>query len=106
MAREVIGRISSWPRKWRIVLSLFIAAVGVGVIMRSVQAVHDLDFELDGNIINDGAASNGLFDWADFFDTSGNPVNPLPPNFTAAGFVRDFKTNPNGSFNTSDDTTF
>jgi hypothetical protein len=34
---------------------------GVGVVF-IVQAVHDLDFELDGNIVNDRVISNGLFD--------------------------------------------
>ena len=106
MARTVIGRIGSWPRRWQVLLSLIIS-VGVGVVfMRTVWAVHDLNFELDGNIVNDGAVSNGLFDWADFFDASGNPVAVLPAGFTASVFERDFQTNANGSFNTDDNTTF
>jgi hypothetical protein len=106
MARKVIGRVRRWPPRWRLLLSVVLAA-GMGVMLiRTVHAVHDLDFELDGNIANDGQISNGLFDWADFFDASGNNKNPLPPNFPAAGFERDFNVNANGTFNTSDDTTF
>jgi len=110
MARKVIGRIGSWPRRWRVLFSLVIAA-GLGVVlMQTVEAVHDLDFELDGNIINDGAVSVGSFDWTDFFDANGNSVPVLPdparPGFTASGFHRDFLQNANGSFNTNDDTTF
>jgi hypothetical protein len=103
MARKVIGRIESWPRRWRVLLSLVIA-VGIGVILiRTVQAVHDLDFELDGNIVHDGTLP---FDWADFFDASGNTVDPLPTGFPGAGLERDFLTNANGTYNTSDPTTF
>src|SRR5260221_2858102 len=94
------GRIAGWPRRWRVLLTLVLAA-GMGVVlMRTVQAVHDLDFELDGNIVN-----NGLSDWADFFNASGGKL-PLPAGFTASVFTRVFNTNGNGSFNTSDDTTF
>jgi hypothetical protein len=52
MARMVIGRTGSWPRRWQVLLSLIIS-VGVGVVF-IVQAVHDLDFELDGNIQRPG----------------------------------------------------
>src|SRR5262245_21591405 len=76
MAREVISRISSWPRRWRVLVSLIIAAVVVAVVMRTVHAVHDLAFELDGNVINDNGVTLGTSDWADLFDATGatNPV--------------------------------
>ena len=103
MARKIIGRIGGWPRRWRVLLSLVIA-VGLGVVLiRTVQAVHDLDFELDGNIVHDGTLP---FDWADFFDASGTTVDPLPTGFQGAGLDRDFLTNPNGTYNTNDNTTF
>jgi hypothetical protein len=105
MATNVAGPPGSWRRRWAVLLSLGIAVGAVVVFMQTVQAVHDLDFELDGNIVNDGIVSNGLVDWADFFDASGNPV-ALPPNFPASGFERDFLTNANGTFNTNDNTTF
>src|SRR5262245_58143588 len=110
MARRVIGQLRTWPRGWRGLLSLFIAA-GVGVVLiRNVQAVHDLAFELDGNIINDGFVPNGTFDWENFFDANGNSVPVLPdpsrPGFVASRFVKDFNQNANGSFNAGDDTTF
>src|SRR5262245_7682739 len=106
MASKVVGRFRSWPPGWRILFSLVMAA-GIGVMLiRTVQAVHDLNFELDGNTVNDNGVSLGTSDWNDMFDSAGATKNPLPANFSAAGLVRDFQTNANGSFNTSDDTTF
>jgi hypothetical protein len=113
MANRVIGRIGSWPRRWRVLLSLVIA-VGIGVmLMRTVQAVHDLDFELDGNIINDGATQNGTVDWADLFNAStvgdpfgGGTKSPLPFGFSDADLTRDFELRANGTFSTNDNTTF
>src|SRR5713226_3799954 len=73
----------------------------------SARAVHDLSFELDGNVTTQGSTTfnSPTYDWASFFDASGNKL-PLPANFTASGFDRDFVTNPDGSFATSDTTTF
>jgi len=86
------------------------AVAAAGLIAPALLAVHNLAFELDGDVANNQGTSNGTFDWADFFNANGQkaPVLPDPtrPGFTASGFDRDFLTNANGSFNTSDDTTF
>jgi hypothetical protein len=77
-------------------------------------AVHDLNFQLDGDVSASttthvptppGTATQNL-DWDSVFTSAGANVDPLPTGFTAAAFQRDFLTNANGSFNTSDDTTF
>ena len=80
------------------------------VILMAVPAlaVHDLNFELDGNVAVD--AGGPAFDWVSFFNSSGQPDPVLPhasrPGFDASGFDSDFNTNANGSFSTSDSTTF
>ena len=80
--------------------------VTTGVI--SVLAVHDQEFQLEGDVIastttNIGGLQNR--DWDSLFDTAG-AEKTLPANFTASGFDRDFLTKANGSFNTNDATTF
>src|SRR5688572_9378010 len=84
-----------------VALMLAVAAVAL--------AVHDEDFQLDGNVVTtpDTAVGGNTqeIDWADLFDANGVELG-LPAGFTASGFDPDFVTNTNGSFNTSDNTTF
>ena len=72
-------------------------------------AVHDEDFQLDRNIATSPDTNVGgntqEIDWQDLFDANGAELG-LPAGFTASGFDPDFITNTNGSFNTSDNTTF
>ncbi len=78
------------------------------ILITPAFAVHE-DFELEGNVANDGATVLGDYDWGDLFDVSGGVATPKaspPANFFTPTFIRDFKLNPNGSFNTSDDSTF
>jgi hypothetical protein len=75
------------------------------------NSVKSQTFELDGNIAQNGASANPVtYDWANFFDSSGAKSPVLPdasrPGYTASSFVRDFKTKSNGSFDTSDASTF
>jgi len=94
-------------------------AAGVSMMLiRTLQAVHELAFELEGDIITQGSSNfptlhSPTLDWASFFGVSGDPlpgaVNPVGPGFTASGFEPDFKTTTGRggvTFNTSDDTTF
>ena len=87
--------------------ALSILALSLG-LAGSALAVHDENFELDGNIAED--AGGPAFDWASFFNASGAPSPALPdasrPGFATSGFDRDFATNANGTFNTSDGSTF
>ncbi len=82
------------------------AALGVGPAF----AVHDLVFQLDGDV-NAATTTNvgghaQTIDWSSFFNAAGEEISPLPADFDASSFDRDFGTNANGSFNTSDNTTF
>jgi hypothetical protein len=92
-------------RQLRTVGALASCLLLVGLILApGALAVHDLEFQLDGNVVDDAASAQD-FDWANLFDANGNELG-LPAGFTASSFERDFVTNTNGSFNTSDTTTF
>jgi len=103
-------------RRW---LTGGLAVVGSTVAVVALTAapafaVHDLAFQLDGDVSAATTTNVGghvqLFDWSSFFDSSGNqsPILPDPSRsgFTASGFDRDFVVNANGTYNTSDSTTY
>jgi len=76
----------------------------------TAYAVHDLTFQLDGDVSASTTTNVGghtqTLDWDSLFTSAGTKVNPLPTGFNAATFSKDFTTNPNGSFSTADPTTF
>ncbi len=98
---------SSLTRGRRLRIGTALAACTALVMLMAVPAfaVHDLEFQLDGNT-RDDAASTQDFDWANFINSAGALISPRPAGFDASGFDRDFNTNTNGSFSTSDSTTF
>ena len=113
MARKVISRIGTWPVRWRVLFSLVVAAGMSVVLIRTVQAVHDLAFELDGDVANDPNDGSGRVDWADFFTASsqaapfgGATNDPLPAGFTDAALRRDFDLRATGAYSTRDATTY
>ena len=96
-------------RKRRVAAVAFFVIMLGAFLITPALAVHDLDFQLDGNVAtspdtNVGGTTQEI-DWADLFDANGGEL-ALPAGFTASGFDPDFVTNANGSFNTSDNTTF
>jgi len=102
------GPTSRRPRRFLAVLvltTMVLAQLGPGLI----YAVHDLAMQLDGDVSASTTTSNGsttqTIDWDTLFDSTGTP-KAKPAGFTASGFNRDFIANSNGSFNTSDQTTF
>ena len=82
------------------------AALGVGPAF----AVHDETFQLDGESAAATTTTVGgttqTVDWDSSSTAAGATKGPLPAGFTAAVFDRDFVTNANGTFNTSDSTTY
>jgi hypothetical protein len=106
----MVRLFGSTGRSRRLRIGTAIAACTALVMLMSVpaMAVHDQNFELDGNVLVD--AGGPAFDWASFFNAAGAEAPVLPdasrPGFDASGFDRDFNTNANGSFSTSDNTTF
>ncbi|HZN87351.1 MAG TPA: hypothetical protein VFB44_00095 [Thermoleophilaceae bacterium] len=86
-----------------------LAVLGIFAITNAL-AVHDVVFQLDGD--TDSATTTNVggniqaIDWDNFFDADGDEITPLPTGFDASSFTDDFRTNANGTFNTSDGTTF
>jgi hypothetical protein len=66
-------------------------------------AVHDLEFQLEGNVVDDAASAQD-YDWANLFGANGQEL-ALPAGFTASGFKKDFN-NTGNTFLTNDTTTF
>ena len=84
----------------------------------SALAVHDEEFQLDGDVSASTTTSVGgatqLNDWDTFFDSAGQEIaSALTGGFTASDFIRDFRVNPgcsitaqSGTFCTADQSTF
>ncbi len=91
------------------VLGLVVGLLGSAGI---ALAVHDEDFQLDGNVFAASTTTIGgstqTVDWDSIFTTAGADENPLPTGFDAAGFKKDFlhSTATGGSFITSDTSTY
>ncbi|GAA2475894.1 hypothetical protein GCM10009858_11600 [Terrabacter carboxydivorans] len=92
-----------------------VASLGVAAAMvvagnvPAAFAVHDETFQLDGDVsasttTNVGGTTQAI-DWSTLFGSTGNEL-ALPSGYTASVFSKDFNTNANGSFNTSDATTY
>ena len=107
MRHRIVGLLGGRRRRSLLGGTLAIAAAGVFAI--SALAVHDLKFQLDGDVSASTTTNIGgttqTVDWDTLFDASGNK-KPLPAGFTASAFQTDFSTNANGSFSTSDNTTY
>ena len=103
-------------RRW---LSALAFAVTAGLILLPVAllAVHDLAFQLDGNIVTspDGTVGGGnqTIDWEDLFNTDGTTKSSLPSGFGHARLDKDFTSGANnppryplGQLTTNDPTTY
>src|SRR5215470_11364875 len=100
-------------RRWLASIALTVAA---GLIMLPVVllAVHDLTFQLDGDVIASTTTNLGnppqlqTVDWDSLFNADGSTKAPLPTGFAKARLDRDFlSTTPTGgNLVTSDQTTF
>jgi hypothetical protein len=111
---RIVGPTGSKRRRRFLLVPLLLVAAGALLLVSAAQAVHDETFQLDGNIAagpptNIGGKSQA-FDWESFFNAAGQEAPVLPdasrPGYTASGFERDFLTTPNGSYDTSDATTY
>jgi hypothetical protein len=85
------------------------------LIVGAVLAVHDEEFQLDGDVLASTTTDTGtpeepdiqLLDWDAIFNANGTPKT-LPTGFSDPGFEKDFlhSTATGGSFITSDTSTF
>ena len=96
-------------RRLRVGIAIGACMALILVMALPAFAVHELDFQLDGNIATSPDTNVGgntqEIDWQDLFDANGD-TNSLPTGFEKADLDRDFNTNTNGSFNTADSSTF
>lgn len=111
MRRRIVG-LAGGKRRHRFLFGVVASVAAVGALLVSnALAVHDLDFQLDGDVDSSTqthvpAGTTQTVDWDQFIDSSGDLIDPLPAGFNASSFDRDFGTTPNGSFSTADSTTY
>src|SRR4051794_7539201 len=83
--------------------------IGVWSFGRPAGAGDGHSFQLGGDVSASTTTNIGgnvqTLDWDSFFDSTG-AEKPLPSGFTSSVFSKDFRTAANGSFDTSDPTTF
>jgi hypothetical protein len=111
--RERILGVGGSMRRRRFLVASVASVVALGAILISTAlAVHDEDFQLDGDLIASTNSNGGAqpFDWDSLFNVSSNGTvtqkNPLPGDFTATSFDKDFSLKTNGSFNPADNDIF
>jgi hypothetical protein len=102
-------------RRWLTALATLAVISGTLVIGGTVLAVHDEDFQLDGDVLSSTLthiplpADTQAVDWDAIFDGDGAAINPLPTGFSDPGFKRDFNSSlgaDGGTFITSDTSTY
>src|SRR5262245_43313827 len=110
MTQRVLGPTGSKRRRRFLIVPLLLVVVGALLLVGSAQAVHDEAFQLDGDVSASTTTSYGghtqSVDWDSIFTSSGANKNPLPADFTAAGFKRDFLLKSGGAFDNQDNTTY
>ena len=107
MKDRIIGLLGG--RRRRTLIGATAATAVAGVLAISAIAGHDETFQLDGDVLSATTTNVGgqtqMVDWDALFDASGGE-KALPAGFNASVFDRDFETNTNGTFNTTDTSTY
>jgi hypothetical protein len=113
--RQRIFKLAGGRRRRRVLLATLASAVALGAfLISSALAVHDLSFQLDGDVSASTTTNVGgntqMVDWNSLFDVSANGIvtqkDPLPTGFTATSFDKDFTLKATGSFNPADNDIF
>ena len=80
------------------------------LLVAAVLAVHQLNFQLDGDTSStDVAPISGVtrtVDWDDLYTNTGAKVSSPPSGFKPGDLTRDFRIKSNGEFDSSDGSTF
>ena len=108
MARKVIGPTGSRRRRWLFLCTSFAAIAIAVVFIPSALAVHDLQFQLDGDTTSTPwsapTPNAGVgFDWNNIFNVTNNA--PVPPALVGTQTVSNNSANV-GSGKTFDDAAF
>lgn len=111
MATRVLGPTGSRRRRRFLFVPILLVAAVALLLVGAAQAVHDENFQLDGDVIastttNVGGTTQAV-DWNSLFDASGGEIDPQPAGFTDnPSFDKDFTLKANGSFNPADNDIF
>jgi hypothetical protein len=118
MTKIVLGPKGTRRRRWTLVAPFFTVALVALIFAAGAQAVHDNQFQLDGDVDHTTTTTVGgttqNLDWDSFFNTLGQPISgSLTGGFTGSTFIRDFGVDPgcsltaqSGTFCTADPTTY
>jgi hypothetical protein len=109
MTERVLGEKGSKRRKRFLLIPVLLVTALALFWVAGAQAVHDLNFQLDGDVVTSPDGSVGgntqAVDWQDLFNASGGEITPLPTGFTESDFTTDFQRS-GTTFITKDTTTF
>ena len=99
MADRVLGPRGSKRRRRFLFVPVFMVIAVTLFWVAGAQAVHDEQFQLDGDVSASTTTSVGgatqTKDWDSFFNSLGQPVaGSLTGGFNTSSFVRDFRVNP------------
>ena len=112
MRKRIVGLIGGTRRRLLFATVASVAALGA-ILVTTALAVHDEQFQLDGDVSASTTTSFGghtqTFDWDSFFNAAGQKSPVLPdasrPGFNASTFNKDFN-NTGNTFSTSDSSSF
>jgi hypothetical protein len=108
--RRALG-LAGGKRRRRVLLGALASTVAlVAFLISYASAVHDLDFQLDGDVSASSTTNVGgttqTLDWDSLFNADGTEKTTLPTGFTeTSGVLKDFN-NTGTVFETDDQTTF
>jgi hypothetical protein len=111
MSSGIVFAKTGRSRTGAVVLALGLVLTVMLAIAPHALAVHDLDFQLEGNTaVDSAAATDPAYDWETFFNagSDGNihSTGTLPSGFTAAGFATSGSPAQAGDYYLPDETTF
>jgi hypothetical protein len=111
MTERVLGEKGSKKRKRFLLLPVLVTTAIALLWVAGAQAVHDENFQLDGDVLASTQthiplpADTQALDWDSLFTSAGANKDPLPSGFDAASFKKDFN-NSGTTFLTNDATTY
>jgi len=109
MTERLLGPTGSRKRRRFLLVPLCLVVLVGLLVVGGAQAVHDEDFQLDGDVDATTTTNIGgelqAVDWSSLFNSDGTNKSPLPDGFDSARLDKDF-SNTGSTFITSDGSTF